>query len=68
METIRLRRHPSIILGHLLRKPHQMAVTFSVYDPLETLMGDIQPGNLMRNTPSLAYRFTVTLKFGAHEL
>lgn len=68
METIRLRRHPSIIHGHLLHKPHQMAVTFSAYDPLETLVGDVYPGNLVRNAQSLAYRFTVALKFGAREL
>lgn len=68
METIRLRRYLSIIHGHLLYKPHQMTVTFSVYGPLETLVGDVQPGNLMRNTQSLAYGFTVALKFGAHEL
>lgn len=45
-----------------------MAVTFSAYDPLETLVGDVHPGNLVRNTQSLVYRFTVAFKFGAREL
>lgn len=64
-------RHPSITHMHLLHKPHQMAVTFSACDPLETLTEDVHPENLMRHTQSFAYRFgefIVTLKFGSHDL